>query len=241
MLPQLIALQVITFVALALLLKMLFSRHLDSALTRLKKLHGETIMRENQLKEELEKAKSDRQAEIEKGRAEAKAMVDKAKKEVEALKMGVEEEAKQQGKKALAHGQEELEKIKVKMTQDIDSQAIKISKELISYIFTEKGKDQMQARFIDDLIEEVEHLERGKFSVKTNKAKVLTSFPLTEKEKEKLRKVLSAKMGSDVAILEENNKDLIMGLVIQLGALEIDGSLSNRLRKALPLIKKDRI
>jgi len=240
MLPQLIALQVITFIALALLLKMLFSRHLDSALKRLKKLQNENLMRENQLKEELDKAKSDHAAEIAKGKAEAKALVDQAKKDVEALRAGSEEESKRQERKIFAHGQDELEKLKVKLNQDIESQALQISMELIAHTFTEKGKDQLQRQFIDDLIEDVEHLEKSKFSVKTNKAKVLTSFPLTEKEKDRLKKVLSAKIGSVVTITEEADKDLIMGIIIQLGALEIDGSLSNRLRKALPMVRKDR-
>ncbi|MDO8536207.1 MAG: F0F1 ATP synthase subunit delta [Candidatus Omnitrophota bacterium] len=240
MLSQLIALQVITFIALALLLKMLFSRHLNSALNRLKKLQSETLMRENQLKEELDKAQSDRQAEIEKGKAEAKVLIDQARKDMESMRVSAEDDAKLQGKKIFSRGQDELEKLKVKMTQEIETQALQISMELISYTFTEKDKDQMQRHFIDDLIDDVEGLEKGRFSVKTNKAKVLTSFPLTEKEKDRLKKTLSAKMGSDVTIAEEINKDLIMGLIIQLGALEIDGSLSNKLRKALPLIKKDR-
>ncbi|MCX5665558.1 MAG: F0F1 ATP synthase subunit delta [Candidatus Omnitrophica bacterium] len=241
MLSQLIALQIITFIALALLLKMLFSRHLDSALKRLKKLQNETLMRENQLKEELDKAKSDRQAEIDKGKAEARTLVEQAKKEIESMRGGAEEDAKRQEKKVFARGQEELEKLKVKLTQGVEADAMQISMKLIERTFTEKGKDQMQRHFIDELIEDVEKLEKSKFSVKTNKAKIMTSLPLTEKEKDRLKKALCAKMGSDVTITEEKSKGLIMGLIIQLGALEIDGSLSNKLRKALPMIKKDRI
>jgi len=36
----------------------------------------------------------------------------------------------------------------------------------------------------------------------------------------------------------EIKPELITGLVIQLDAMEIDGSLKNRLRKALPLLRK---
>ena len=86
MLSQLIALQVITFVAIAILLKILFSRHLNSALKRLKFLQGENMLRENQLKEELEKARRDRLDEVEKGKLEAKTLIDHAKKEVEVIK-----------------------------------------------------------------------------------------------------------------------------------------------------------
>ena len=238
MLSQLIALQVITFVAIAILLKILFSRHLNSALKRLKFLQGENMLRENQLKEELEKARRDRLDEVEKGKLEAKTLIDHAKKEVEVIKLSAEEDAKQQGKKIFAHGQEELEKIKAKMLSDIENRAVETAVELILYTFNQKGKESLQHQFIDDLIEEIENIGKNKFSVKTNKAHILTSFPLNDKEKERLKKALSVKMGSNVTITEEIKPELITGLVIQLDAMEIDGSLKNRLRKALPLIKK---
>lgn len=237
MLLQLVALQVITFIAIAILLKILFSRHLNSALKRLKNLQAENILLENHLKEELEKAKKDRAIEVEKGRHEAKLLIDQAKKESEMMKLNAEENSRQQGKKIFAHGQEELEKIKMRMFSDIDTRSLQMAVDLISYTFSQKGKEDLQHQFIDELIEEIEKLEKNKFSVRTNKARVLTSFSLSDKEKEKLKKVLSAKMGSNVTISEEIKPELITGLVIQLDALEIDGSLKNKLRKALPLIK----
>ena len=238
MLAQLVALQVITFIAIAVLLKILFSRHLNSALKRLKTLQDGTTLRENQLKGELEGAKSDRQGEIEKGRREAKALVDHAKKEIETLKGSAEEEAKRQGKSIFAHGQEELEKVKMKMESDIETRALSMAVDLISYTFSQKGKEDLQRQFIDELIEEIAALEKSKFSVKTRSACILTSFPLTDKEKDKLKKVLSDKIGSGVTMTEEIKPDLITGLVVQLGALEIDGSLNNKLRKAVPLLRK---
>lgn len=238
MLLQLVALQVVTFIAIAVLLKIIFTRHLNFALKRLKALQDEALMRENQLKEELENAKKDRLAEIGKGRLEAKALVDQAKKEVEMLKSGAEEDAKQQGKKIFAHGQEELEKIKMKMLSDIETRSLQMAVDLISYTFSQKGKEDLQHQFIDELIGEIADIGKAKFSVKTNKARILTSFPLTDKEKDKLKKVLSEKMGVSVTITEQIKPELITGLVIELDALEIDGSLKNRLRKAMPLIKK---
>ncbi|MDP3791103.1 MAG: F0F1 ATP synthase subunit delta [Candidatus Omnitrophota bacterium] len=238
MLLQLVALQVITFIAIAVLLKILFSRHLNSALKRLKTLQDEAMLRENQLKEELDGAKKDRLEEIEKGKKEAKALIDQAKKEVEAIRTGAEDDARQQGKNIFAHGQEELEKIKAKMESDMEGRSLQLAVDLISYTFSHKGKEDLQRQFIAELIDEIADLEKNKFSVKTNKAHILTSFPLTDKEKEKLKKVLSEKMGLAVTITEKITPELITGLIIQLDALEIDGSLKNRLRKALPLLKK---
>lgn len=237
---QLIALQIVTFIAIAIFLKVIFSRHLNSALKRLKALQDEASLRENQLAEELEGAKKDRLDEIEKGKKEAKAIVDQAKKDIEAFRTNADEDARQQGKKIFAHGQEELEKIKARMISEVETRSLQMAVDLISYTFSQKGKEDLQHQFIDELIGEIAHIEKNKFSVKTNKAHILTSFQLTEKEKDKLKKVLSEKMGSSVTIAEEIKPELITGLVIQLDALEIDGSLKNRLRKALPLIKNNK-
>lgn len=240
MLAQLIALQVIFFIGLALFLKLIFSRHLDSALKRLRALQNEAMIRESQLKEELDKAKSDHMAEIEKGKKEAKALIDGARKEVEALKTNSEEDARQQSKNIFAHGQEELEKLRLKMESGLEERALKMSVDLISYTFSQKGKEGLQRQFIDELIEEIEGIDKKRFQVKAEKANILTSFALTDKEKEKLKKVLSAKVGRAITIAQVMKPELITGLIVQLGALEIDGSLINRLRKALPLIKKQK-
>ncbi len=74
-------------------------------------------------------------------------------------------------------------------------------------------------------------------TVKSKEAKVLSAYPLTRDEKASLDSILSEKMGMKIALEETINHDVIAGLIIQIGALTIDGGLKNKIKKVVPYIK----
>jgi len=236
MLIQLLIIQIVTFIALILVLRMLFSRHLNSALKRLRELQEEALVKEAQVKEELERAKEERLAEVEKGRLEAKKLIETTKKESEGLRSKIEEEAKQESQKIITYGKEELEKLRQELISNIKTQAIKLSMEMIKYTFTEKGIENLQHQLMEELIAEIEKIDQEKFSVKTDKARVLSSLPLTDAQKLHLKNVLTAKLGYSVVIEEKIDPEIISGFIIQLDEFIIDGSLKNKLSKAIPYL-----
>ncbi|UCD15156.1 MAG: F0F1 ATP synthase subunit delta [Candidatus Omnitrophota bacterium] len=234
---RLILIQVGTFAALIIALRLLFYQHLNSALRRLKKLQEEALIKEENLRDELERAKQERIAEVERGKREAKALIEKAKKEVEVIRSKTEDRAKEERRKTLLYGKEEVEKLRQNLLADIEKQAVGLSVEMIKYVFTEKGRDILQHQLAEELIEEMAALDKRNFSVKANKVKVITSFPLSKEEKLKLKKILTAKIGSDVVLTEEVDQDLISGIIVRIGEFVIDGSLQNKIQKVIPFIK----
>ena len=237
LLIQLVLVQVSFIIVIFFLLKMVFSRHLNAALKRLKSLHEEALIKEAQLKEELQKAKEERIAEVEKGKVQAKRIIDEAKKEAENLGSNLEEQAKQEAQKILAHGKGELDKLKANLVSEVETQALNLSVEMIKYTFSEEGKESLHRQSIDEIIRQINDIDSSKFSVNTNKVLVFTCFPLTDKEKHNLKDVLCAKIQSDLILEEKIDKNLITGLVIEIGALVIDGSLKNKLKKVIPYLK----
>ena len=239
MLLQLILTQVITFVVLIVVLRFLFYRHLNAALSRLKDLNEKALAKEAQINSELETAKQQKAAQIEQGRQEAKRLIDEANKQAEAIRADIQEQSRQDVQKGIAHGQEELEKLRKNQMADISNQALRMSEEIIRYTFTQQGIMDLQHTLIDEIIKEIETIEKEKFSVKTDKVLVASSFPLNETERQNLRRIISVKTDCQVVLEETIDQQLITGLVIRMGALVIDGSLRNKLHKALPFIKNN--
>jgi len=240
MLINILILQIITFVGLLFVLRMLFYRQLNSALKRLHDLHEENLTNEAQLKEELERAKQERISNAELGREEAKALVEDAKKNCEVLIGKAQEDAKVEAKTIIDKGKQELELLKAQVVASSKDDALNLSMEIIKHTFAEEGKKSLQQQLIEELISEIERLDKEKLFVNTNKVKVTSSYPLTEEQREHLKKIIAGKINSDIEMEESIDSELITGLIIEIGTFVIDGSLANKLKKISAYIKQNR-
>ncbi len=231
MLIQLVIIQIITFIGLIFLLRFLFSRNLNSALNSLKALHEENLVKESQLTEELRRAKEERDAEIKRGKEQASLLIEEAKKEAINLSFKIEEGAKITAEKIISQGKEEVNRFKEKAKKDLQGESLNYAVWLIGHFFTEENKGALQIQFINEIIKEVAEVPKEKFSVSTSNIKVISSCPLQEQQRENLQKVLSEKLGGIPKLEEVVNRELIVGLILEMGGLIIDGTLKNRLRK----------
>jgi F0F1-type ATP synthase membrane subunit b/b' len=236
----LLIIQVITFLLLVLVLRTLFYRNLKSALDRLNTLHEENLVKEEQLKKELERGRLERVAEVGKGKAEAKAIIEDAKKQINNIKSKLEKEARQQADEIIQRAEQESAKLKQNILAGVEKEALELSAEMVKSTFTSKGKENLQQHLIDEVIHEVSALSKERFNVNTNKVKVSSAFSLTAAEKDNIKKILSEKMNSSVVLEEDINPELITGLILEIGALVIDGSLKNRLSRAYTYLKGNR-
>jgi len=235
----LIVLQVLTFAILIIVLKSLFQKHLDIALKRLKTSHQESLAREAQLKEELAKTKEQQRIQLEQAETRVKEMISLAEKEGQNLSKKIEDEASQKAENIIQKGKDTIEKLKQDVVTSADSESIGLSIKMIEHIFSAKGKEALHIQFIEEIISELDALDESKFTVKSDKVKVKTSLALNEKEKSDIKSVLSKKLNAEVVLVEEINDELIVGILLEIGPLIIDGSLRNRLNKIIPYLKKN--
>lgn len=238
MLIQLLIIQIITFVAFLFVLRVIFTRNLNVALERLNVLNEENIAKEAQLTEELKRAQKERDAEVVKGKAEAAVLIDEAKQEAIKTRLKLEEEARAQAEKIVSQGRAEAEELKEKLGKEVRERGLEFAVKIIEEVFTEKNKDVLQRQFISEIIEEIANLPKTSFNVSSDKVRVTSSYPLEELQRADLIKVLTEKTGSKPALEEVINKDLICGLLLEIGGLAIDGTLKNKLYRILPEFKK---
>jgi len=231
MLIQLLILQVITFVGIIFLLRFLFSRHLNSALSRLNALHQENLAKEEELNEELRRAKEESQAQIQQGKLEAEQIMEEAIKEASRMRLNMEEAAKKQVEKIIIDGHADAEKFKVTLVKDTQAKSVELASRIIAELLTETDKITLQYGFANEIISEISRLSREQFNLTSPQAVVTSSFPLLERQSAELKKVLADKIGQPIELIEKIDLSLIGGLTVETGGMLIDGTLKNKLRK----------
>ncbi len=238
MLLNLLIIQTITFIGIFFLLRFLFSRHLNSALARLNTLHEENLVKEQQLVEEIKRAKDEGDAEIKRAKDEASLIIEEARNEGVRLRMDLEDQAKIQVTKIIADGNIEAERSKEKYLKETEAHSLDLAMQLVEQLLSEKEKENMQQEFISEIISEIAKLSKDQFSIVSDRVRVSSSQLLRKDQKEKLQLVLKEKTGTEMIFEEILKKDLIGGLIVEIGGLVIDGTLKNKLQRILPYFRK---
>ena len=237
MLMQLLIVQIITFVGIIFLLRYLFSRQLKIALDRLNALYEENLAKEEALNAELKRAKEESEAQIQQGKDEAEAVIEEANKEAQRVRLNAEREAKLEAETIIADGHLEAEKFKVGAIKDIQAQSIELASRMIAELLTETEKIALQYEFASEIIAEISRLSGDRFNVQSNQAKITSSFPLLDRQRDEIRRVLTEKVGKEIELNEQIDLNLIGGLTIEIGGMVIDGTLRNKLQRIIPHLK----
>ena len=239
MLLSLLIIQAVTFVVIFFFLRFLFSRHLNAALARLNTLHEDNLVKEQQLTDELKRAKDEGDAQIRRAKDEANLIIEEARNEGVKLRMHLEEQAKIQVGKIIADGNIQAERFKEKCIKETETHSLDLAMKLVEQLLSEKDKENLQQEFISEIIAEIAKLSKDQFSTTSDRVKVSSSQLLRKDQKENLQQILTEKAGTQMIFEEVVRKDLIGGLIVEIGGLVIDGTLKNKLQRILPyFIKK---
>ena len=236
MIVPLIILQVLTFVGLVVAFWLLFHRQQRAALLRLNSSLKQTLSKEAELKKKSAEAAKLHDDEVDKGRQEAKELAEAAKKQAQQILSDAKEKARLEAERMIQKGKEELERLKRTNASEVQRRASELAVKVIKYTFSQKGKAALQKQIIEEAIDDIKALDKEKFVVKSDEVLVKTAVAIESAQKQQLKKVLSEKMGHDVKINEEIDEGLIAGLVVKIDSMVIDGSLMNKLKKAIPLL-----
>lgn len=238
MILQLVLIQVCTFVLIVLFLRWLLYSHISRALRRLQRLNQENLEKEKALKEEFERAKRETEREIEDGRKQSDSIKEEARALAEKDREQIVDKARQESNRLIQEAHRECQRKQAELTIETQEKAVYLACDMIKYIFTEQGKDDLQSHIIDELIDEIEKVDDKKIKAIGDVAEVACAFNLKDEQKSKLKEVLTKKLQRNIEIKEKLDKDIIAGLNIKIGGFVIDGSIRNRMKKILPMLKE---
>jgi len=238
---QLILIQGVTFVLIILFLRRLLYSQTSRALKRLQQLNQQNLEKGKVLREELERAKKQIKVEIEEGKKEGENIKEKAVQSAEKETRKILETAQKEAKRIIKEAEEDNQRKSKDLRLQMQDKTVYLAMDIVKYIFTEQGRRNLQNQFVDELISEMENIqiENEKMGdCSDNNVEMISAYPLDEEQKQRVKQILCSKLNKEINLDEQVNTEIIAGLVIKLGGFIIDGSIKNKFKKVMPLMKE---
>jgi len=235
---QLILIQVVTFALIVLFLRWLLYSQISRALTKLHKLNKQNLAKEKVLNEELARAKKQVEREIARGKAEAKALKKKLKMESEEEATRILENARRRAKGIINESIKESQRKANDLTAKMEEKTVYLAVDIIKYIFTQASQKNLQNQLIDELIDEINSIGPEKLKVENHSIDIITAFDLDDKQKARIKEILALKLGEEISLTNHLDESIIAGVILKSGGFVVDGSIKNKLKKILPIIKE---
>jgi len=235
---QMILVQLVTFIFIILFLRWLLRVHIGQALRRLQHLNQQNLEKEKALKEELERARKEVKRKIEEGQRQAEDIKKQARKEAEKDRENMFIGARRESQRMINNAARDCQSKRTELTLEMQQKSIYLAIEMIKHIFSEQNQQDLHIKLIDELIDEIKRLEPGKVKADGEEAEVICAYALAANQRKRLKEALSSKLKRDIELVESIDKEIIDGFIVKLGGFVIDGSIRNKFKKILPMMKE---
>jgi len=238
LLPVVIS-HVIILVIIIFVIRRLLLGETMTAVDRIRQVEAEVRKKEEGIRREIE----EHEKEFGRKKAEAEQELQKqreaSEKEVGRMRDQVLADARKEGERIVDQAKKNEEKIRQQIVQDMEEKTVDYSGQVFKLVFSEQMSDALDKKFIDELLDALDQVDSSNITVDASAADITTSRPLAPDQKERIEKLISGKFGVNIQVSEKVKEELMAGIILKLGSLEIDGSLLNRFQEAAVEVKKN--
>ncbi len=236
---QLVLIQIVTFAFIILFLRWLLYSHISRALNRLRHLNQQNLEKERALKEEFERARREVEREIAEGRRQAEEIRRQAREEADKERENLLAKTKKESRRLVNEALKDLQREKNNLVLQMQERAVYLACDMIKYIFSGQGRENLHIKIVDELIDDIEKIEKEKFKIDGNEAELICAYPLEDRQRRKLGEIVSFKSGKNISLSERVDDSVIAGLIIKSSGFVIDGSIRNKLKKILAVMQEE--
>ena len=232
MMAPFVILELILFVAVVFVLRKLMYSASVEEMNRLKKLEEEHAKRTQELAEKLDAAEKQFKEKVNIAEDEARRISAQAKSEAEKIKEEALANARQESERIVNQALNTKSKVREELEAQLQQRSIVISQGMIHKIFDSKHMRLVHEGFIEEIIEELEKIDFAKLNITLEKGEIVSPYELEDAKKDKIASIISKKTGRKISFSEKTDRSIMAGIVLKIGSLVIDGSLSGKLKDA---------
>jgi len=208
-------------------------RNYNKATGDLQALSRDVISKEEEAKRILQNAQKEAKSLVAKETQTASETREKLIKEAHEQKDQIIQEANQKANEITEKAQRNADFLKKEIDQKIDESAREKVFELINNSIPKEFLEDVQQRWIEESEKTVFNFKNIKLPDEVKEARIVSAFPLTDKQKEFLTARLKKRIGQGAKITTDVDANLVAGFIIKVGSIEVDASLKNKMLKEM--------
>jgi len=222
-------------------LRQILLRDTMKAVAKLRDAEGELGKKEEQVRKRIE----ENEAEFRRKSADAQEALNRTRetmeKDMARARETMMEEAKKERDKILDDAARSKERLRQELAREAAAKVLEDAGRVYEMVFSREIGQKLDHAFLDELLAALDEMDGSSITVDATSVEVACSHPLDADHKERIRALVASKFNVSLDVHETVVPELIAGVRIKLGSLEIDGSLSNRFREAIDQLKSEHV
>jgi hypothetical protein len=237
----LILAQAVVFAVMVVGIRQLLLSDTLKATNKLREAEGELGKKEESVRKRIE----ENEAEFRRKNAEAQETLTRTReameKDLAKSRETMIEEAKKERDRIIDEAVRNKDKVRQELAREAETRTLDYAGKIYEMVFSADLGRKLDYAFLEELLTALDEMDASSITVDAPAVEVECSHPLDEAHKKRIQDIISAKFDVSLGVHETPNADLIAGVKIKLGSLEIDGSLRNRFREAIDQLKSEHI
>jgi F0F1-type ATP synthase delta subunit len=208
------------------------------AVNRIKQVETEVRKKEEGIRSQIEEHEKEFATKRAEAAEELQKHKEEAEKEVSRMRDQVIQDSKKEADRIIAQAKKNEKMLREQIAQSMEEKAVDYGAEVFKLVSSEKITAGMNEHFVAELLDALDEIDAGAISVDGSEPEICSSHPLGAEQKARLEALLKDKFDVEIAVQEDVRPDLLAGITLKLGSLEIDGSLLTRYQEAAGEVKK---
>lgn len=229
---SLVIIQVIIFGGLILILRNVLSQNVSLATRHLEGLNDDYTKKEAELKRQVDDVRQKAEEIVHKAQEEAQQSKAQLLKEAEEQKARLLQEAHAQTEALMQQADKSRQMLLDEIKDRIAKEAVDKACDLIHDALPDQFKLKVHEHWIEELMDSgFTQLERLKIPEDIHEVKIISAFPLDERQRKSLSRKLKDALNKEIILKEEIDPRIVAGFVINIASLVLDGSLKNKIQE----------
>jgi F0F1-type ATP synthase membrane subunit b/b' len=236
----LVIVQVAVFAVLAFVLKRLVLNDTLKAVAQLRQVEAEVGHKEEAMRRRLEENEREFQRKNSEAQEEARKAREASEKEMAKTRANLVEESKKERDRIIAEAEKHKDRLRQELLREADKQSVDYAVQMFALVFSDRISADLNRGFVEELLAALEEVDGDSISVDSGAVELVASHRLADDMRERVNELLRRKFHVESVARERVDPELIAGIKIKLGSLEIDGTLRNKMGEAIEEARKQR-